>query len=76
MRNQIPGHGISRRNLIKLVAASGASLALGSYGRVNSGNENTVFRPHAYLEISPEEGIERTVAWHLENKEFLKNVKL
>ena len=27
-------------------------------------------------EISPEEGIERTVAWHLENKEFLKNVNL
>lgn len=27
-------------------------------------------------QISPEEGISRTVAWHIENREFLKNVKL
>jgi nucleoside-diphosphate-sugar epimerase len=27
-------------------------------------------------EISPEEGIRRTVAWHLENKEFLEDIQL
>ncbi len=27
-------------------------------------------------QIGPEEGIARTVAWHIENKEFLKNIEL
>ncbi len=57
MANPITSRKITRRNLIRLMVASGATLALASVARVKASSGGTVFRPNAYLEISAETGV-------------------
>lgn len=57
MHDNFQTRRISRRTLIKLVGASGATLALASMGQVGADSDDASFRPNAYLEISEHEGV-------------------
>nr|WP_286829967.1 molybdopterin cofactor-binding domain-containing protein [Kordiimonas sp. UBA4487] len=57
MHDKISSPGMSRRTLIKLMGATGATLTLASLGAVSAEGETPVFSPNAFLEISEKDGV-------------------
>ncbi|NVJ98492.1 MAG: xanthine dehydrogenase family protein molybdopterin-binding subunit [Alphaproteobacteria bacterium] len=49
--------GVNRRSMIKLMAATGATLSLASFARTRGEDGQVVFNPSAYLEISEKDGV-------------------